>query len=147
VGLSVSRVGGKAQPQSLREVSGRLRLQYTQFLELEMFTRFGGMSSARIKNELVRGERIRALLTQPRYAPLRLADQVALLAALEAGVLDEAPVEVVGEIQARLPAHLDACAPQSVAALMDGAPLDEPLRESLVAKVKELVKELRAAPT
>jgi F-type H+-transporting ATPase subunit alpha len=147
VGLSVSRVGGKAQPQSLREVSGRLRLQYTQFLELEMFTRFGGMSSARIKNELVRGERIRALLTQPRYAPLRLADQLALLAALEAGVLDEAPVEVVGEIQARLPAHLDACAPHSVAALMDGAPLDEPLRETLVAKVKELVKELRAAPT
>jgi F-type H+-transporting ATPase subunit alpha len=146
VGLSVSRVGGKAQPQSLRDVSGRLRLQYTQFLELEMFTRFGGMSSARIKNELVRGERIRALLTQPRYAPLRLADQVALLAALEAGALDEAPVEAVAEIRARLPAHLDATAPHSVAALMGGAPLDESLRETLVAKVGALVKELPAAP-
>jgi F-type H+/Na+-transporting ATPase subunit alpha len=145
VGLSVSRVGGKAQPQSLRDVSGRLRLQYTQFLELEMFTRFGGMSSARIKNELVRGERIRALLTQPRYAPLRLADQVALLAALEAGALDEAPVEAVAEIRARLPAHLDATAPHSVAALMGGAPLDESLRENLVAKVGALVKELPAA--
>jgi len=144
VGLSVSRVGGKAQPESLRDVSGRLRLQYTQFLELEMFTRFGGMSSARIKKELVRGERIRALLTQPRYAPLRLADQVALLAALEAGALDEETVEAVAEIRARLPAHLDASAPHSVAALMGGAPLDEPLRETLVAKVWELVKELRA---
>jgi F-type H+/Na+-transporting ATPase subunit alpha len=144
VGLSVSRVGGKAQPESLRQVSGRLRLQYTQFLELEMFTRFGGMSSARIKGELVRGERIRALLTQPRYAPLRLADQVALLAALEAGVIDEAPVEAVAEIRARLPAHLDASVPQSVAALMGGAPLDESLRETLVAKVRELVKELHA---
>jgi len=144
VGLSVSRVGGKAQPDSLREVSGRLRLQYTQFLELEMFTRFGGMSSARIKKELVRGERIRALLTQPRFAPLRLADQVTLLAALEAGVIDEAPVEAVAEIRARLPAHLDASAPQSVAALMSGAPLDEPLRAALVAKVGELVKELHA---
>ncbi len=146
VGLSVSRVGGKAQPQSLRDVSGRLRLQYTQFLELEMFTRFGGMSSARIKNELLRGERIRVLLTQPRYAPLRLADQVALLAALEAGALDEAPLEAVAEIRARLPAHLDATAPHSVAALMGGAPLDESLRENLVAKVGALVKELTAAP-
>ena len=146
-GLSVSRVGGKAQPESLRTVSGRLRLQYTQFLELEMFTRFGGMSSARIKNELVRGERIRALLIQPRYAPLRLADQVALLAALEAGVLDEAPVETVAEVRAKLPAHLDACAPQSVATLTGGAPLDEALRKTLVAKVEELVKERRAAPS
>ena len=144
VGLSVSRVGGKAQPKSLRDVSGKLRLQYTQFLELEMFTRFGGMSSARIKNELVRGERIRALLTQPRYAPLRLADQVALLAALEAGVLDEAPVEAIAEIRARLPAYLDASAPHGVAALMGGAPLDDPLRETLVAKVRELAKEIHA---
>ena len=144
VGLSVSRVGGKAQPDSLRAVSGRLRLQYTQFLELEMFTRFGGMSSARIKNELVRGERIRALLIQPRYAPLRLADQVALLAALEAGVLDAAPLKVVAEVRTKLPAHLDACAPQSVAALTSGAPLDDALRETLVAKVRDLVKELQA---
>src|SRR5208283_1948138 len=144
VGLSVSRVGGKAQPKSLRDVSGKLRLQYTQFLELEMFTRFGGMSSARIKNELVRGERIRALLTQPRYAPLRLADQAALLAALEAGVLDEAPFEAVAEIRARLPAYLDASAPHSVAALMGGAPLDDALRETLVTKVRELAKEIHA---
>ena len=111
-----------------------------------MFTRFGGMSSARIKNELVRGERIRALLIQPRYAPLRLADQVALLAALEAGVLDAAPVEVVAEVRTKLPAHLDACAPQSVAALTGGAPLDDALRETLVAKVRDLVKELQARP-
>ena len=144
VGLSVSRVGGKAQPKSLRDVSGKLRLQYTQFLELEMFTRFGGMSSARIKNELVRGERIRALLIQPRYAPLRLADQVALLAALEAGVLDEAPLEAIAEIRARLPAYLDASAPHSVAALMGGAPLDDRLRETLVTKVRELAKEIHA---
>ncbi len=146
VGLSVSRVGGKAQPKSLRDVSGKLRLQYTQFLELEMFTRFGGMSSARIKNELVRGERIRALLTQPRYAPLRLADQAALLAALGAGVIDEAPVDAVAEIRARLPSHLDATAPQAVAALTGGAPLDPSLRETLVARVRELIEELRARP-
>ena len=52
VGLSVSRVGGKAQAEALRRVSGRLRLQYSQFLELEMFTRFGGVTSARVKGEI-----------------------------------------------------------------------------------------------
>ena len=71
VGLSVSRVGGKAQTPALRKVSGRLRLDYSQFLELEMFTRFGGLSDARVKAQIMRGERIRALITQPRFTPLR----------------------------------------------------------------------------
>ncbi|SEI69305.1 F-type H+-transporting ATPase subunit alpha [Azotobacter beijerinckii] len=68
VGLSVSRVGGKAQPKALREVAGRLRLEYSQFLELEMFTRFGGLSDSRVRGQIARGERSRALLAQPRFA-------------------------------------------------------------------------------
>ena len=88
VGLSVSRVGGKAQTAAMRAVSGRVRLDYAQFLELEMFTRFGGLSDARVKAQMTRGERIRALLNQPRFASLRLADEVALLAALADGVFD-----------------------------------------------------------
>src|ERR1700691_3959847 len=55
VGLSVSRVGGKAQLPALRKVSGRLRLDYAQFLELEMFSRFGGVSDPREKAQLARG--------------------------------------------------------------------------------------------
>ncbi len=67
VGLSVSRVGGKAQHRALRDVSGRLRLDYAQFLEIEMFTRFGGLTDARVNAQIARGERIRALLAQPRF--------------------------------------------------------------------------------
>jgi F-type H+/Na+-transporting ATPase subunit alpha len=85
VGLSVSRVGGKAQTAAMRAVSGRVRLDYAQFLELEMFTRFGGLSDSRVKSQITRGERIRALLNQPRFAALRLVDEVALLAALADG--------------------------------------------------------------
>jgi F-type H+-transporting ATPase subunit alpha len=48
-----------------------VRLEYAQFLELEMFTRFGGMSDTRVKGQLARGEAIRTLLTQPRFTPLR----------------------------------------------------------------------------
>jgi F-type H+/Na+-transporting ATPase subunit alpha len=144
VGLSVSRVGGKAQPESLRAVSGRLRLQYTQFLELEMFTRFGGMSSARVKNEIIRGERIRALITQPRFAMLRFVDQVALLVSLEAGVLDALAPEAIATLRSRVGAHLDGSAPQAVRALARGAPLSEELRAALVASVEALAKEIRA---
>ena len=53
-----------------------------------MFTRFGGMSDARVKAQLARGERLRALLAQPQYAPLRLVDEMALAFALREGMLD-----------------------------------------------------------
>ena len=79
VGVSVSRVGGKTQARALREAAETLRLDYAQFLELEMFTRFGGMPDARVREQLTRGARIRAILDQPQHAPLRLADEVALV--------------------------------------------------------------------
>ena len=60
-GLSVSRVGGKAQTAAMPKVLGRVRLDYAQFLELEMFTGFGGLSDARVKAQIARGERIRTL--------------------------------------------------------------------------------------
>ena len=77
VGLSVSRVGGKAQSRALRQVAGQLRLDYAQFLELEMFTRFGGLTDARVNAQIARGERIRGLLAQPRFSALGTAEQAA----------------------------------------------------------------------
>ncbi|WP_043286405.1 F0F1 ATP synthase subunit alpha [Paraburkholderia oxyphila] len=102
VGLSVSRVGGKAQAPALRRVAGQLRLDYAQFLELEMFTRFGGLTDARVNAQIVRGERIRALLAQPRFSALGTRDQVTLLAALADGVFDAAPAAVAAQIRERL---------------------------------------------
>ncbi|HTO64508.1 MAG TPA: F0F1 ATP synthase subunit alpha, partial [Bradyrhizobium sp.] len=101
-GLSVSRVGGKAQAPALRKVSGRLRLEYSQFLELEMFTRFGGLSDARVKAKITRGERIRGLIAQPRFSALRMVDEVALLAALAEGVFDPVPVAVIKSVRSRI---------------------------------------------
>ncbi|WP_028028452.1 F0F1 ATP synthase subunit alpha [Gemmobacter nectariphilus] len=85
VGLSVSRVGGKAQPGALKAVAGRLRLDYAQYLEMKMFSRFGGFGDAA---RLARGAAIAHLLAQDRFAPLPVLAQIALLAGLEAGVLD-----------------------------------------------------------
>ena len=139
VGLSVSRVGGKAQSPALRAASGRLRLDYSQFLELEMFTRFGGIVDQRVKATIGRGERIRALLVQPRFATTRLVDQVALLSAIADGVFDGASVASVGEARAQVAAHLDSVAPETVAAVMRTGALDEAGRQRLVAAVRALV--------
>ena len=114
VGLSVSRVGGKTQAPALRAAADRLRLDYAQFLELEVFTRFGGVSDARVRGRLTRGARIRAALDQPRHAPLRLADETALILAVQSGALDSLAVEAVAKFRDALPAALDRRAPQIV---------------------------------
>ncbi|KKL31122.1 hypothetical protein WR30_30740 [Burkholderia contaminans FFH2055] len=108
VGLSISRVGGKAQLPALRAASGRLRLDYAQFLELEMFTRFGGLSDTRIKAQIARGERIRALIAQPRFAPLRPVGEIALLFALADGVFDACAPSAIAAVRVALPARLDS---------------------------------------
>lgn len=144
IGLSVSRVGGKTQKPALRGVSGRIKLDYTQFLELEMFTRFGGISDTRVKAQIGRGERIRALLTQPRFTHLRLADQVCLLAALNDGLFDAVPAARLADLRARLPAQLDSQAAEAVAALEKNGILEGPLRAALIAAVEELVQRISA---
>jgi hypothetical protein len=69
VGLSVSRVGGKAQKPALRGVSGRVRLDYAQFQELEMFTRFGGISNARVRGQIARAANGSARCSPSRATP------------------------------------------------------------------------------
>ena len=107
VGTSVSRVGGKTQAPALREQTGTLRLDYAQYLELEVFTRFGGLSDARVKAQMERGARTRALLIQPRFAPMRLADEVALAFALREGLLDALAMEAIALSRQALPGWLD----------------------------------------
>ncbi|CAN0620713.1 ATP synthase subunit alpha 3 [Burkholderia multivorans] len=140
VGLSVSRVGGKAQLPALHAVSGRLRLDYAQFLELEMFTRFGGLSDARVKAQIVRGERIRALIAQPRFAALRPVDQIALLVALADGVFDACPAAAIVAVREALPERLDAAglAAQVQGALQATGELPQDARDALVRIVRAL---------
>lgn len=108
VGLSVSRVGGKAQLGALKAVAGRVRLDYAQYLELRMFSRFGGFADAGLKRRIDHGDRISALLHQARYAPLRPIEQIALLAALNAGILDDVAPDRIPALKTRLPSAIDS---------------------------------------
>ena len=102
VGKSVSRVGGKAQSPILKAASESLRLDYAQFLELEVFTRFGTMVDERTRKVIEHGRRIRAVLAQHQFAPLALGEQVALLLALTEGLLDSIPLDRVEAFRSKL---------------------------------------------
>lgn len=138
VGLSVSRVGGKAQHPTLKAVAGRVRLEYAQFLELESFTRFGGVADDRVKARVVRGERIRALLSQPRFATLRSVDTIALLAALAEGVLDDVPIDQMDDIRQGIATELDQHTIDIVKAVAERRSLGKNDVEELVGIVRSL---------
>ncbi len=107
-GKSVSRVGGNAQSKAMKELAGTLKLDYAQFLELEVFTRFGQITDPTTAHAIERGRRIRAVLQQPEGQPYSLATEVALLLALREGVLDPVPLERIAEFEAGLEAALVA---------------------------------------
>src|SRR5687767_13148984 len=83
VGISVSRVGGDAQPAPMKKVAGKLRLELSQYRELESFAQFGSELDAETQRTLARGERLVATLNQPQYRPWPLEEQVV---AIYAGV-------------------------------------------------------------
>jgi len=99
VGLSVSRVGGAAQNNAMRAVSRHLSLDIAQFLELQIFARFGTELDKATRDQLARGERVRAILTQPQYEPIPVAHQVVMIYAAGQGYLDGVPIEQVHDFE------------------------------------------------
>jgi F-type H+-transporting ATPase subunit alpha len=132
VGRSVSRVGGKAQLSAYRAVAGDLRLAYAQFEELEIFSRFSTRLDEETRRTLERGRRVRAVLRQPQYAPIRAADQVVALLAVTSGVLDETPVDQIAAAESQLCAAVRTGLPDAYALIEGGAPLDDALRRRMV---------------
>ena len=142
VGTSVSRVGGKTQAPALRAAAEMLRLDYAQFLELEIFTRFGGITDIQVKGKIARGQRIRAILSQPQYGSLRLADEVALVLALQAGLLDRLPLDDIGKFRSDLPAWLDRSIASVVADIERTGLLDDAKSAEMKTSLSALVAQL-----
>lgn len=92
---SVSRVGGAAQDQSIKNEAGRMKLDYMQFLDLEIFTRFGVKLDAVMQKQITRGKILRELLKQDTLAPLPIQFQLAWLIAYNDGLLDDVKTEEV----------------------------------------------------
>merc|ERR1712176_933892 len=95
VGISVSRVGSAAQKKPIKQVSGKLKLELAQFVELEAFTQFASDLDAATQRQLAQGERLRELLKQKQNSPLNTESQVAVIYAGVNGYLGELAVNEV----------------------------------------------------
>ena len=102
VGRSVSRVGASAQTKAMKKVAGRLRLELSQYRELEAFAQFGSELDAATQSSLQRGERMVATLNQPQYAPWPMEEQVIAIYAGINGFLDDVPVQDIPRFQDEL---------------------------------------------
>ncbi len=105
-GISVSRVGGSAQIKAMKKVAGSLKLEYSQYRELQAFSQFGSDLDTDTKNRLAKGERIVAVLKQGQSAPLSVENQVIIIYAVINNYLKDIAVERVGEFETELFAHI-----------------------------------------
>jgi F-type H+/Na+-transporting ATPase subunit alpha len=140
-GKSVSRVGANAQAKAMKDLAGTLKLDYAQFLELEVFTRFGQVADAGTTSTIEHGRRIRAVLKQPEGRPYSLATEVALLLALREGLLDAVPLDRIAAFEAGLEAAIGAACGGPEQRIQATGELSDADRADLLAFLRD-----RAAP-
>jgi F-type H+-transporting ATPase subunit alpha len=139
-GISVSRVGGDAQTKAMKKVAGTLRLDLSQYRELQAFAQFGTDDlDAATRLQLTRGARLTELLKQPQYQPLTLAQQVTLLYMGVNGYLDEIPVEKLGDLEKAFHEYMGANQAGILDTIMSTGELDEDTEESLKKAVDEFL--------
>ncbi len=137
VGLSVSRVGSAAQLKPMKQVAGQLKGELAQFRELAAFAQFGSEIDAKTKAQIDRGRRIVEVFKQPQYNPIPVELQVALLWAVQNGVMDGVPIERVRACRDALLAFLTARKPELLAQLARQKKLDDDLTAALKAASAE----------
>ncbi len=139
IGKSVSRVGGKAQLPSYRKIAGDLRLAYSQFEELEAFSRFGTRMDEDTLQTLERGRRVREILKQPQYRPLSVPDQIAVLVAVNEGVLDQVPLDRIGDAAERIRRAVRDDLPDLCDRIASGSDLNDRDVDTLADKGREMI--------
>jgi F-type H+/Na+-transporting ATPase subunit alpha len=125
VGISVSRVGGNAQIAPMRKVAGRLKLELSQYRDLEAFAQFGSDLDVETQRTLARGERLVATLNQKERAPRPIEDQVVEVFAATNGFLDRISVERVPEFLDGLTSRVHAEHDDLLARMREGDWSDE----------------------
>lgn len=140
-GISVSRVGGNAQIKAMKQVSGTLKLLYSQYRELKGFAQFGGDLDKDTKERLAQGERIVEVLKQNRNTPLEVAQQVCILYAVVNGFLSQIPVEQIRDFEDGLHKALA----NEGAGILDAIRSTKKLDESTEAQLKDFLTDAVAS--
>jgi len=138
IGLSVSRVGGKTQIAGMKRLAQEVRLAYTQFLELEQFTKFGTTLDPRTVSSLERGRRLRELLKQSANDPVPLAEQVLLLHVAAEDLLTDVPTDRMREFEQRFREAVGRRLADLVARIADGQPVTDEDRAAIRATAEQV---------
>ena len=144
VGLSVSRVGGDAQTKAMKSAAGAIRLDLAQYREMEVFTQFSSDLDEATKRQLAYGQGLMRLLRQPQYAPFSQHQQVIILVAAMAHVMQEVGLEELDEFREKLLAYVEEEAPDICRRADQTGQLFEDDREEIIALSKEYLEKFRA---
>jgi F-type H+-transporting ATPase subunit alpha len=125
VGISVSRVGGSAQINPMKKVAGRLKIELSQYRDLEAFSQFGSDLDPDTQRTLARGERLVKTLNQGERSPMAVEDQVAVLYAATNGYVDRIDADRVPEFQRALVERLHSAAKETLDRIRQGDWSDE----------------------
>jgi F-type H+-transporting ATPase subunit alpha len=139
VGISVSRVGGDAQRKAMKKVAGKLRLDLSQYRDLEAFAQFGSELDPGTQRALARGERLVEMLNQKERQPLSVADQVASIYAGTGGYLDRIKTERVEEFLQALLGRLHSEKSELVDRINDTGELSDEDEKELGDAIAEAV--------
>ncbi|MDX1608156.1 MAG: F0F1 ATP synthase subunit alpha [Candidatus Spechtbacterales bacterium] len=138
VGQSVSRVGGAAQIKSMKKAAGKLKLNLAQFQELEAFAQFASDLDEETQKTLDRGRRIRELLKQPPYSPVRVGVQVAIIYAVNNGYFDDIEFFGIKKREQDLTEYMESAQGELLSEIEKD--WDEGLEKKLDEAIKEFIK-------
>lgn len=132
VGLSVSRVGGAAQPKAIKAVAGSLRLNLAQYRELAAFSQLSSDLDADTQARLTRGRLLTEVLKQAQFSPMSIWQQVVTLVASTEGAFDDVPIENVRAAQNSLLSELEKKHPKLVKELQSGDKPTDTMKQEIV---------------
>ncbi|MDR2077718.1 MAG: F0F1 ATP synthase subunit alpha [Rickettsiales bacterium] len=141
VGKSVSRIGGAAQTIAYRDTVKTLGMDYSQFEELESFSKFSMNLDESTEKIIVKGKQIREILKQKIHSPLSMAEQVGIFLCLNSGALSKIPPEKMEETQKIIVEVVNENLEKINAAIKSGKIIDQNLLDSFLAKVKSRLGE------
>jgi F-type H+-transporting ATPase subunit alpha len=136
VGISVSRVGGNAQTKPMKRVAGKLRLELSQYRDLEAFAQFGSDLDPETQAALSRGERLVQMLNQNELKPWAVEDEVAAVYSGTGGYLDRIKVERIAEFHEQMLARLHSSSEDVMKKIADGQ-WDDGIEEALGNAIAE----------
>ena len=139
-GISVSRVGGNAQIKAMKKVAGTLKLDYSQYRELQSFAQFGSDLDKDTKDRLAKGERIVEVLKQDQNSPLEVEEQVVIVYAVINNFLKDIAVDKIKQYQADLLDHIKSTCPDILTSIKTEKVMKPEIEEQLKKVLADFAK-------